>query len=298
MDFGGLHLDHLQFFEGVLFECLGTETSVRDYFFLSGGCVNQAVQVTCTAGEFFVKWNETTTGEEMFACEARGLNLLHKTGEIGIPEVLGYGKYAQRAYLVLEFLPTVRPRADYWEKLGESLARLHRHTQPQFGLDSDNFIGSLPQNNSELANGIDFFIERRIKAQAGLALYNHAMPHDLYDRLLKFCDRLPELLPSEPPALLHGDLWSGNVLPGPDGYARLIDPAVHYGLREAEIAFTQLFGGFETDFYSAYTENYPLLPGFAQRAELYNLYPLLVHANLFGAGYLAGVERVVKKYVG
>jgi fructosamine-3-kinase len=297
MDFSGLHLDHLQFLEGALFECLGTETTVRDYFFLSGGCVNQAVQVICAAGEFFVKWNETT-GVEMFACEAWGLNLLRQAGEIGVPEVLGYGQYGQRAYLVMEFFPAVQPRSDYWEKLGEAMARLHRHTQPQFGLDYSNFIGSLVQNNSPLGNGIDFFTERRIKAQAGLALYNHAMPRDLYDRFLKLCDRLPDLLPSEPPALLHGDLWNGNVLPGPGGHARLIDPAVHYGLREAEIAFTQLFGGFETDFYSAYTENFPLQPGFSQRAELYNLYPLLVHTNLFGAGYLAGVERVVKKYVG
>ena len=296
MDFGDVHLDQIQFLESILFENLGRETRVKDYYFLSGGCVNQSVQVVADAGSFFVKWNEIADSQ-MFGAEAQGLEILRQASETGIPEVIGYGQNAQKNYLILEFLEFNQPKPGDWASLGESLARLHTHTQGQFGLAHDNFIGSLPQNNAPTDNWIDFFIERRLKPQAGLAMYNHAMPMDTYNRLTKFYARLPQLLPAEKPALLHGDLWSGNLLTGRNGHACLIDPAVYYGHREAEMAYTRLFGGFEPPFYESYQAALPLQPGFEQRVEIYNLYPLLVHVNLFGAGYLSGVERVLRKFV-
>ncbi len=295
MDFGGVHLDQVQFLESILFESLGRETRVKDYYFLAGGCVNQSVQVVTDTGSFFVKWNETAD-RHVFEAEAQGLEILRQANEIGIPEVIGHGQNAQRNYLILEFLEFNQPKPDYWATLGESVARLHTHTQAQFGLAHDNFIGSLPQNNAPTDNWIDFFIERRLKPQAGLAMYNHAMPMEMYGQLTKFYARLPELLPVEKPALLHGDLWSGNLLTGRNGHACLIDPAVYYGHREAEMAFTRLFGGFEPDFYASYQAAFPLQPGFEHRIEIYNLYPLLVHVNLFGASYLPGIERVLDRF--
>ena len=132
--------------------------------------------------------------------------------------------------------------------------------------------------------------------QAGLALYKGLLSKSMYDALLRMRTRLPNLIPHERPALLHGDLWSGNVLATEHNQPALIDPAVYYGFREAELAFTRLFAGFDDRFYQAYNEAFPLIDGFEERVALYNLYPLLVHVNLFGAGYVSGVERILKQF--
>ncbi len=295
MDFNDLHFDQIQFLESILFEGLGREVSVDSYQFLSGGDINTALRIDTGEGYYFVKWNESA-GEELFACESKGLQLLREADAVRVPEVIGYGQRAEKTYLLLEFIGTARPQPTYWENLGEGLAALHAHTGPAFGLSYDNYIGSLPQRNTLTGSGVQFFIENRLQAQAGLAFYNGQLPKALYDKFTTLYEKLPQLLPAERPALLHGDLWSGNVLVDDRGSACLIDPAVHYGLREAELAFTKLFGGFEDTFYRAYEAVFPLAPGFKQRVELYNLYPLLVHLNLFGSGYLPGIERVLRKF--
>jgi fructosamine-3-kinase len=295
MDFNDLHFDQIQFLESILFEGLGREVSVEDYQFLSGGDVNTSLRIDTGEGYYFVKWNESA-GEELFACESMGLQLLREAGVIRVPGVISYGRKAEKAYLLLEFVGSARPQPAYWERFGEQLAALHAHTGSAFGLPYDNYIGSLAQRNTPTDNGVRFFTESRLQAQAGLAFYNGQLPKALYDKFPALYERLPELLPAERPALVHGDLWSGNVLVDERGAACLIDPAAHYGLREAEIAFTKLFGGFEDAFYGAYESAFPLAPGFAQRVELYNLYPLLVHLNLFGSGYLPGIERVLRKF--
>ena len=146
-------------------------------------------------------------------------------------------------------------------------------------------------------NGIDFIIHNRLEYQLKLAKQNGLVSHDLIDRYRKFYDLLPGLLPVDKPALLHGDMWSGNVMVGDDGQACLIDPAVYYGHREIELAFTRMFGGFGHDFYSAYQSTYPLEPGFDERVEIYNIYPHMVHVNLFGTSYLGGVESVLRRYL-
>lgn len=296
MDFNNLHITQIQFFESILFEGLGHEVVVDGYQFLSGGNINNAVRVDTDEGFFFIKWNENEQ-EDIFICEANGLELLRSTYEVHVPEVIGYGHKLQKSYLILEYISSPQQKVNYWEDFGASLAHMHGHTCSKFGLAYDNYIGSLRQSNDFSASWIDFFIEKRLKAQAGLALYNGEMPKSLYEKFTDLYEKLPELIPDEKPALLHGDLWSGNVMVGNDGLVSLIDPAVYYGNREAEIAFTKLFGGFASQFYDAYNEAAPLEKGFEQRVEIYNLYPLLVHVNLFGSGYLNGVERVLKKYV-
>ncbi len=295
MSFNNIHLEQIQFLESILFEAVGQEIRVNGYELLSGGNINTALRIQSDKGPFFVKWNEQAESE-MFVCEAKGLQLLQNTGPIRIPEVFGCGQKAQKAYLLLEYIPLARPRKHYWQQLGQQLSILHAHTNAFFGLEYDNYLGHLRQSNEPFNNGIDFFIERRLKVQAGLAYYNGLLPQRQYEQFFSLYEKLPTLLPDEKPSLLHGDLWSGNVLVDHNGEPCLIDPAVYYGLREAELAFTRLFGGFAEAFYQSYQEAMPINPGFAERIELYNLYPLLVHLNLFGSGYLPGIEKVLKKY--
>ncbi|RYF57763.1 MAG: ketosamine-3-kinase [Cytophagaceae bacterium] len=279
---------------------MGQSVEVIEMQFISGGNINTSAQVFSSEGVFFVKWNQlepATDGQpDLFAAEARGLDLLRQTDALHIPNVIGYGRQLEKSYLILDYVDPGTPDKAYWETLGHSLAVLHSHTQPTFGLNFANYIGTLPQTNTLTANGYDFFFEHRLLPQAGLALYKGLLTKSTYDALFRLRERLPDLLPNERPALLHGDLWSGNVLVTEDGQPALIDPAVYYGFREAELAFTKLFAGFDDRFYDAYHETFPLQDGFSERIAIYNLYPLLVHVNLFGSGYVSGVERVLKQF--
>jgi fructosamine-3-kinase len=287
----------LQFIESVLFDTLGHEAQLQDFQFLYGGNFNLAVRVQTPEGAFFIKWNRGESAHEgMFESEARSLNLLRDAGALTIPKVWRYGQKPDGAYLVLDFVAAGPQRVEYWEDFGQRLATLHRHSHPTHGLHFDNYIGALPQKNEPMENGVQFFVKNRLLVQAGRALYEGRIQPDLYERLQKLGEKLPGLLPNEAPALLHGDLWSGNVMTGPDGRVVLVDPAAYYGLREAELAFTTMFGGFDPQFYASYYESFPVENGFTERIPLYNLYPLLVHVNLFGGGYLTAVERIVRRF--
>ncbi|AXE20931.1 ketosamine-3-kinase [Runella rosea] len=290
-------LDQYQFFESILFETFGKAVEVNDARFVAGGSINTAARVLTPEGTFFVKFNHAEK-EDMFEKEARGLALLRNTNAIHIPEVYGYGKNGGRAYLIQEFVENGGQHPNFWRTFGQSLAKLHSHTQPFFGLNFDNYLGSLEQNNTFYENGIDFFVEKRLRPQAGLALYNNLIGAELYNRLERFYPLLKNLLPTEAPALIHGDLWSGNFLINEHGRVSLVDPAPYYGYREAELAFTHLFGGFDDEFYENYQESFPFEPHFEARIPIYNLYPLLVHVNLFGRSYLPPIERLIKRYVG
>lgn len=287
--------EQFSFFESILYQTLGHSVEVIEAQFLAGGDINTSAQVFSSEGVFFVKWNHADRAD-MFEVEARGLNLLRQTDALHIPQVIGYGRELDKSYLILEYIDPGPATNASWEALGHSLAVLHSHTQPKFGLHFDNYIGSLPQANTLTANGFDFFFDQRLLPQAGMALYSELLPKQSYDALFRLRERLPDLLPADRPALLHGDLWSGNVMVTEAGQPVLIDPAVYYGFREADLAFTKMFGGFDQRFYDAYNEAFPLEDGFDDRVAIYNLYPLLVHVNLFGSGYVSGVERILKQF--
>jgi fructosamine-3-kinase len=294
MDFWGD--EQFSFFESVLFSVLGHPVEVIETQFLAGGDINTAAQVFSSEGIFFIKWNHADQIADMFEVEAKGLDLLRQTDTMTIPDVIGCGRHQDKSYLVLSYIDSGKIGDTYWETLGQSLAEIHSYTQPQFGLPFNNYIGSLPQNNQPTTNGLTFFFEQRLLPQAGMAFYNELLSKPVYESLLRLRDRLPDLLPAERPALLHGDLWSGNVMITEAGQPALIDPAVYYGFREADLAHTRLFGGFDSRFYDAYNEAFPLFAGFDERIPIYNLYPLLVHVNLFGSGYVSGVERILKPF--
>jgi fructosamine-3-kinase len=287
--------EQFSFFESILYQTLGQSVEVIEAQFLAGGDINTSAQVFSSEGVFFVKWNHADQAD-MFEVEARGLDLLRQTDALRIPQVVGYGRELDKAYLILEYIDPGPATNASWAALGHSLAVLHSHTQPKFGLHFDNYIGSLPQANTLTVNGFDFFFDQRLLPQAGMALYRELLPKKSYDALFRLRERLPELLPADRPALLHGDLWSGNVMVTETEQPVLIDPAVYYGFREADLAFTKLFGGFDQRFYDAYHEAFPLEDGFNDRVAIYNLYPLLVHVNLFGSGYVSGVERILKQF--
>ena len=287
--------DQYQNFTEALKHILGINAKVLDMKHLSGGCINNAVLIRTDQGPFFVKWNHKEK-LDMFLAEGKGLALLKDFGPFVIPEVLGIGVLGEKSYLILEFIESALPDNNYWETMGRNLAGLHHCYSDLFGLPYHNYIGSLHQNNTTKENWVDFFIENRLEAQLQLALNGGLITEEFLVSFRKLYPRMEDIFPMAKPSLLHGDLWSGNVMTASNGQPCLIDPAVYYGHREIEIAFTRLFGGFDTVFYDSYHEAYPMETGFDQRVDLYNLYPLLVHLNLFGSSYLGSIKRIINKF--
>ena len=290
----------LSFFQGALFRTFGQEVNIISYRPISGGCINNGTKVQFQMGReeqtIFLKWNKDVDAD-FFAAETLGLKLLGDQNVLTLPRVFAQGNYMGIDYLALQYINSQPPHKDFWNDFGQKLAKLHQTTATQYGLEHDNYIGRLPQKNTQMSDWTDFFIENRLEVQLGLALYNKLITKEFARKFRFLYSQLPGLLVDEPPSLLHGDLWSGNFITDEKGSAAIIDPAVYYGNREIEIAFTQLFGGFDSQFYRSYHEAYPLQTGFQERVDIYNLYPLLVHVNLFGQSYLSGVERTIRKYV-
>lgn len=276
---------------------------------VGGGCIADArVAVFADGSRVFVKTHENAAG--MFECEAFGLRALAAADAIRVPEVFAVGRNA----LVLEMIDEGRKQPGFFESFGRSFARLHRCHGPQCGFPHDNYIGSTPQRNAPLSGSWEedppeagklgdgscwpeFFLERRLRFQADLARErgHGAEPGRLLDRAEATIVEHLEAAP-EPPCILHGDLWGGNYLVDEGGEACLIDPAAYYGHREADLAMTRLFGGFEPSFYSAYHESYPLAPGHAERLPMYQLYHVLNHLNLFGGAYYGQCVRILQLY--
>lgn len=264
---------------------------------VAGGDINRAYCLTLVGGaRAFAKVNSNRLAG-MFSAEARGLRWLRDAGAIRVPEVLGVGE-GDEGFLLLEWLDSGVPAGGFDERLGTELAALHRAGAVTLGWTCDNYIGSLPQSNTPSATWAEFFWERRLWAQARRAVSEHRIDEALLRALESLGGRMVELLGvEEPPARLHGDLWSGNLMVGPAGEPCLVDPAVYGGHREVDLAMMRLFGGFGPPVFAAYHEAFPLSSGHEDRVALYQLYPLLVHVNLFGGGYAAQVKRIVERYV-
>ncbi|MBE0640750.1 MAG: fructosamine kinase family protein [Bacteroidales bacterium] len=263
---------------------------------LSGGSINQAYRLRTSAGDFFMKYNQAERFPLMFETEARGLQLIGNTRTISVPEVITSGIAGEYSYLLINYITSGKQLRDYWEDFALRLAQLHRNYGESFGLDHDNYIGSLPQHNKQLSDWPSFFAEQRLEVQVKRAFDEGNISRDTLRRFSNLYVRLASIFPEEPPCLVHGDLWSGNFITDPEGRACLIDPAVYYGHREMDIAMSKLFGGFHFNFYAAYAKAWPLEPGWQGRIDICNLYPLMVHVNLFGNSYLAPVERCLKAF--
>lgn len=258
---------------------------------LGGGCINDAHRLD----DCFVKLNAATE-LTMFEAEATALEELAASATVRVPRAICHGAIDESAYLVLEYLPLRPLSGKAAATLGRQLAALHQQPRAHFGWQRDNTIGSTPQPNPATGDWPAFWRDQRLGHQLALAAAN-GYGGRLQRRGERLLDSLARLLTGHDPrpALLHGDLWGGNAAMTADGQPVLFDPASYYGDREADIAMTELFGGFGGSFQSAYREAFPLDEGYPQRRELYNLYHVLNHLNLFGGGYLGQAERLIER---
>ena len=263
---------------------------------VSGGSINHAYKISTNEGDLFLKYNSGVP-DDFFKKEADGLRLLASAStELRIPDVIASQAPAGTSpgFLVIEFIETGRRGNP--KEFGSALAGLHQTEAETFGLEENNYIGSLPQSNNEHQDWPTFFSEERIKPQLKMAVNADKMDPSVLNHWDRMSAKLDDLLPKTTPRLIHGDLWSGNYLYDSNGRAVLIDPAVYYGHPEMDLAFSKMFGGFSPDFYSGYESVSPLENGFDERVPIYNLYPLLVHVNLFGGHYITQAESVLGKF--
>jgi fructosamine-3-kinase len=262
---------------------------------VAGGSINECVQWSTSAGPLFVKLAPAVR-LDMFEAEAEGLHELERAAAVRVPRVLGLGTAEGHAFLALEWLEFDRSTACSEALLGEQLAALHRVTTGRFGWYRDNTIGATPQHNDWLPQWPAFYVQRRLGFQLDLAARNGHSGRWL-ERGRSLCERLDAFFVGHrpQPSLLHGDLWGGNWATDSSGAPVLYDPAVYYGDREVDLAMTQLFGGFGRAFYDAYHAAWPLDPGAGVRRDLYNLYHVLNHLNLFGGGYRAQAGAMIER---
>jgi len=279
---------------------------------VSGGDISQAARVEAGDRAWLVKWHRRPPQPQpgwldMFAAEAAGLALLASAQAVRVPTVIAHGAAQPDApaYIVMEWIERggSRPAAlsgqpSAGARLGRQLAALHRVTAAAYGLDHGNYCGATPQDNRWLPTWIEFYGQRRLGFQMELAGRRGLLPPARRRGLERLIDRLDRWIDEAAcrPSLLHGDLWGGNWLVDAAGQPVLIDPAVYYGDREAELAMCRLFGGFPADFFAAYDASWPPSPGRDERIPLYQLYHLLNHLNLFGEGYGGQVDGVLRRY--
>ncbi|MFA6902695.1 MAG: fructosamine kinase family protein [Gallionellaceae bacterium] len=278
----------------------GSQFSIVHATPVSGGCTNQALHLEggtrpvlkTTTAHYFIKLNSADKAA-MFAAEALGLAALSATHTVRVPHVICQGIADQHTFLVLEYLALHRNGNN--KLLATQLAALHRVQAAQFGWDRDNTLALTPQHNTWSPDWLSFWREQRLGFQLELAARN-GFCGNIQKLGEQVMDALPELFAEYSPAasLLHGDLWGGNYGFLADGTPVIFDPAPYYGDREADLAMTELFGGFDHDFYTAYQAEFPLDAGYARRKTLYNLYHILNHCNLVGSSYLSQAEGMIR----
>jgi fructosamine-3-kinase len=272
---------------------------------LAGGDINQAFELRLADGRRVFAKTNAAVPPDFFDAEAHGLRWLAQAQALRVPEVLAVatgqsGAHGERElpFLALELLESSAPAPGFDERLGQGLARLHGHAAPSFGLERDNFVGSLPQANHSRPSWAEFYRERRLLPSLERARRRNLLDAEFERAAEHVLSRLEQLVgPSEPPARLHGDLWAGNLHVARGGEPALIDPAVYGGHREVDLAMMRLFGGFGARVFAAYAESAPLAPGHDGRVALYQLYPLLVHVVLFGAGYVPRARSCLQPYL-
>lgn len=272
--------------------------NIKGFNSLSGGCISDAFKVIATDGSYyFLKYNSSISND-MFSKEANGLNELAKANKIRTPKVLIY----ENDYILLEFISLGNKKKNFYEDFGRNFAEMHKFTSEYYGFYEDNYIGSNPQINiadeNEKSDWVKFYFNKRILFQLELAEKLGNSTPELRKGISKLEEKIEDIIDNrEKPSLLHGDLWGGNYMVDENGSAVLIDPAVYYGHREADLGMTKLFGGFSSEFYKSYNEFFPLQDGYEYRENMYKLYHVLNHLNLFGGGYYSQAISLIKFYI-
>ncbi|WP_370478262.1 fructosamine kinase family protein [Tamlana flava] len=261
-----------------------------------GGDISTAYKIETGKNSYFIKTNKSSNALHMFQIEANGLNTIGNTNTIKTPKVLAYNSLENTVFLLMEFIESKSPSLKDFENLGSQLAKLHQCSAENFGLNQDNFIGSLSQSNRQHKTWVDFYTYERLLPQIELAKQKGLLSNAECPSGQNIQIQLQPLFQNIKPALLHGDLWSGNYLISKDGTPYLIDPAVYYGHHEVDIAMSKLFGGFGNRFYETYQDYFQPDENTSARIEIYQLYYLLVHLNLFGRSYHGSVVNIFRKY--
>ena len=261
-----------------------------------GGDINETFVLFTSKGNYFLKVN-SHTHQDMFQKEFNGLQTLQGTNTVCIPRPISCGSFDSVIFLVMEHIEKGNPAKDFWQQFAIGLAEVHSKTQSQFGFKEDNYIGSLSQQNKLIDEWPEFYTTQRVMPLVKRAYARKRLTKEDVLNAERLCNRFPELFPPEKPALLHGDLWSGNFMVNGKGKPVIYDPAIYFGYREMDIAMTKLFGGFDKSFYNYYHEMFPLQKGWEERISLCQLYPLFVHLILFGGHYYYSAMTIIKSFL-
>ncbi len=280
---------------GLIAENVGEHFTLQSKAPIGGGCIDAAWWIADETTRYFVKVSDTAATESLYRAEGEGLETLRNNG-VRTPRTIACGSTSETAFLILEYVDLKPPAPNCHAALGRQLAELHRTTRHCHGWHRNNRIGATPQSNREHESWADFYCEERLKPQFE-RLFNRGAPPQLEHHATQLFRKIPALLDNYTPApsLLHGDLWSGNFSADEQGEPVLYDPAVYFGDRETDLAMSELFGGFSSDFYAAYNQAWRLDPGYQRRKPLYQLYHVLNHANLFGGGYVNQTISLIRK---
>ncbi len=282
----------------VIQQATGQSVHPMTFASVSGGCIHVANRLETNCGSFFVKTGCGADADSMLRCEALGLRRLQEAG-VATPQVIGCQLDSTEAVLVLQWIEPAQSGAPFFQRLGHALADLHLYSteQSRFGFEQDNWIGATPQINTWCDSWIEFFATQRLGYQLKLARDNQLLNDTTSTLGDKLCQRLDRwLIEPQRVSLLHGDLWVGNFLCAENDRPFLIDPAAYYGDGEAEFGIISLFGGFAASFFETYHDKIPQLDGFADRLQIYKLYHLLNHLNLFGNSYQAACRQIIRRY--
>lgn len=275
------------------------EVEIKSVATVGGGCIANASRLETDGSPYFLKYGDDEVART-FTGEASGLEALGVADSpLVVPSVIEAAAASddRPGFLVMEWINSGRQGRDFWGRFGEGLAELHRSSADEYGFDRDNFIGQLPQQNDWMDRWPSFFREKRLEPQVEMARERGRWQSSWNAPLEALYRRLPDIVPATPaPSVLHGDLWKGNFMVTAVGDPALIDPATYYGHREADLAMTELFGGYDERFYQAYRAAWSLEPEYETRREVYNLYHLINHLNHFGGGYAGSIERTLDHF--
>jgi len=264
---------------------------------VGGGCINETYRISCGQHDFFCKINSASKFPQLFEKESQGLKLIAEQNQIKVPAVIDCFETNGQQILLLEWINESERTENFWKKFGNQLAALHNVSNDYFGLTEDNYMGSITQSNKPSFNWIDFFTQQRLQPLLQKCRFQNLLSTKHHSQFESFFKQLPLIFDNEQrPALLHGDLWSGNFMCNRNSEPVLIDTAVYFGHPSIDLGMTTLFGGFAPGFYEAYNYHSPLPSNHKDQWEVSSVYPLLIHLLLFGRSYLPQIERIVNRY--
>jgi len=283
--------------KAILEKAINRSISSLQYKAIGGGSINSTYRLTVDKQtRFFCKLNEAAAFPGLFDNERKGLELLRAQQIFRIPAVIAFENTGSSQVLILEWIDQEITTTQCWKSFGEKLAALHQSSHPFFGLEYDNYMGALSQSNQPSGSWTDFFIGQRLVPQVKMGVEKHLLEKEDAGHFERLYKKIADAFPPEPPSLVHGDLWSGNFLCDTCQEPALLDPAVYFGHRAVDLGMTTLFGGFDREFYEAYRYHSILPPNHPEQWTLCNLYPLLIHLNLFGLSYRSRIREIIRPY--